>query len=754
MDQLNPDDVFYNNRLAFKVGSSHLNIPEYLEAEDMVAMRVPDRLCIITYISGMYKELSKMQKKVSNINNSNSIKNPTINELTNKDEKSPKSQANPSPPSPNNNESNYSVCRECSKPVQFLIERSFDNGVMYHRRCLSKKNQKDWEEEVREKRSFEKTYDYIKRIHDPPSQSSTLSMSSTSTAKSINDETKPMNSVAQIKESSPKITPDKLSSSTSVSASSVFSTGSGSGISSQRQFDSRNNENDRKTVKPSNDPDDQRKPLTNKIKFYAGIVNSNKDEKKPNSLESWTKPYSSSKQLIKEDTKTQQTALNIVSRPRERVIQPQEKTEIFQAIEKKSPTNNENFNSKPKPFTLQKSSTQFEEKKENNITVIGKPKSSLPSNENKWKPSTIIGKPLNEKKTSAQDNTSKYPSSPVRPSEILRKKTPLEPTKTETKPSLSKNDFSAKTSTTTTKVQTSLINTYTAPKSIIPMNNTCADCGKIISRPFEEMKDNGQFYHKRCLDKIRKDLASLPANSERKVLSPDKNDPTCQALMKTLASINTEHTDKATSKSLVSNIKKKSIYNEPPPKPPRPKDFPQKKFNQGVCYENNPAKPPRKQSPLDATDNELNKNDKILKDIKHELDMLEMEGRRIEELYRKEENVPNGNPDKILPEFLNIIMKKNELVRLEEDIIYKRRNEELEKEQQMLLDRYYRLQDTLNEGEHTKALRELEERIVKVVEERNRVVQNVEEARKRILEEDEYVQTMLECKFKVKVFIK
>ncbi|MED6239216.1 hypothetical protein ATANTOWER_003497, partial [Ataeniobius toweri] len=167
-NSLKKEDVYENNKLAFKVAEEQLGIPALLDAEDMVALRVPDRLSILTYVSQYYNYFHGR----SPIGGMAGIKRPaeTIsNEPPGKKnqavtakvfpgskparENSPPRSANITKPSPSPKQIRNSTqvkdahvekshqagtlsnkCVSCDKHVH-LVQRHLVEGKLYHRNC-------------------------------------------------------------------------------------------------------------------------------------------------------------------------------------------------------------------------------------------------------------------------------------------------------------------------------------------------------------------------------------------------------------------------------------------------------------------------------------------------------------------------------------------------------------------------------------------------------------------------------------------
>ncbi|XP_008278580.1 MICAL-like protein 2a isoform X2 [Stegastes partitus] len=160
-DSLRKEDVFENNRLAFQVAEEKLGIPALLDAEDMVALRIPDRLSILTYVSQYYnyfkgrppmggvkrpaegsKEEPSEKKNLPVVAKSFVSKSAIENCLpsTLKAKTSPKparAAAQKVVLSENTNKTGTlnSKCVACKSHVH-LVQRHFVEGKLYHRSCF------------------------------------------------------------------------------------------------------------------------------------------------------------------------------------------------------------------------------------------------------------------------------------------------------------------------------------------------------------------------------------------------------------------------------------------------------------------------------------------------------------------------------------------------------------------------------------------------------------------------------------------
>lgn len=164
-DSLKKDDVYENNKLAFSVAEEQLGIPALLDAEDMVALKIPDRLSILTYVSQYYNYFHGR----SPIGGMAGIKRPAdgpSDEPSGKKNQAVTSKVFPSSkparenspppssnitkplPSPNQNKTSIqevvvgksqagtlsSTCASCHKHVH-LVQRHLVDGKLYHRNC-------------------------------------------------------------------------------------------------------------------------------------------------------------------------------------------------------------------------------------------------------------------------------------------------------------------------------------------------------------------------------------------------------------------------------------------------------------------------------------------------------------------------------------------------------------------------------------------------------------------------------------------
>ncbi|KAF6736460.1 MICAL-like protein 2 [Oryzias melastigma] len=165
-DSLSKEDVYENNKLAFKVAEEQLGIPALLDAEDMVALKVPDRLSILTYVSQYYNYFHGR----SPIGGMGAIKRPAdgfVGEVPGKKNQAVVSKVFPGPeetrenspppfinrtrPSPSPKQTRSALqdvnaektsqtgtlsnkCASCNTHVH-LVQRHLLDGKLYHRNC-------------------------------------------------------------------------------------------------------------------------------------------------------------------------------------------------------------------------------------------------------------------------------------------------------------------------------------------------------------------------------------------------------------------------------------------------------------------------------------------------------------------------------------------------------------------------------------------------------------------------------------------
>eukprot|EP00058_Branchiostoma_floridae_P013704 XP_002599192.1 hypothetical protein BRAFLDRAFT_199747 [Branchiostoma floridae] len=125
---LSKENIRENNKLAFDVAEQELGIPSLLDPADMVALKVPDKLSIMTYLSQLYNFFSgpglgknpvnpfPMQGLAVFIANGFDFDYRKLSES----EVVQRSDKN---------------CSVCDKYVH-IVEKVFVDGKMYHRNCF------------------------------------------------------------------------------------------------------------------------------------------------------------------------------------------------------------------------------------------------------------------------------------------------------------------------------------------------------------------------------------------------------------------------------------------------------------------------------------------------------------------------------------------------------------------------------------------------------------------------------------------
>ncbi|KAI5090284.1 MICAL-like protein 1 isoform X2 [Silurus meridionalis] len=145
-DSLCKENVYENNHLAFRVAEEELSIPALLDAEDMVALKVPDRLSILTYVSQYYNYFHGR----SPIGGLAGVKRPAedpVGDVSGKRNQAVTAKTYTTPKNltetkrdipverPDKSSSINRSCSVCNKHVH-LVQRHLVDGKLYHRNCF------------------------------------------------------------------------------------------------------------------------------------------------------------------------------------------------------------------------------------------------------------------------------------------------------------------------------------------------------------------------------------------------------------------------------------------------------------------------------------------------------------------------------------------------------------------------------------------------------------------------------------------
>ncbi|KAM9229556.1 MICAL-like protein 1 isoform 3-T3 [Dugong dugon] len=138
-ESLSKDNVFENNRLAFEVAEKELGIPALLDPNDMVSMSVPDCLSIMTYVSQYYNHFSSPGQAGVSPPRKGLSPSSLPSEAAIPVEPGSKAQgeelSSGSLSEQGTHQTPSSTCAACQQHVH-LVQRYLAEGKLYHRHCF------------------------------------------------------------------------------------------------------------------------------------------------------------------------------------------------------------------------------------------------------------------------------------------------------------------------------------------------------------------------------------------------------------------------------------------------------------------------------------------------------------------------------------------------------------------------------------------------------------------------------------------
>ncbi|KAK7112109.1 hypothetical protein V1264_011616 [Littorina saxatilis] len=141
-DSLSKENVYENNHLAFTVAEQELDIPAFLEAADMVALKTPDKLSVITYVSQYYNKLGSLpqlggpgvREKTAPAASAGTKRHQKAEPLSEPEPKKQPPARNVGGDSKTKGKSLGDKCGICNNKV-YLLERHIEDGKLFHRSC-------------------------------------------------------------------------------------------------------------------------------------------------------------------------------------------------------------------------------------------------------------------------------------------------------------------------------------------------------------------------------------------------------------------------------------------------------------------------------------------------------------------------------------------------------------------------------------------------------------------------------------------